>query len=151
MNTQPKPNTQHPPMATESTSRVPPARMRACEQTLEALVKDNPDILSALVATVDGFSVAQAPRGPASDGRMAAMISSLHALGTAVTSQADLGDCEDVLVEASNGRLLLIEISSVRPSLLLGVLARANAPLGVVLYASRQAAAALTAASLHAV
>ena len=111
-----------------------------CQRSIDQLMKDNPGIFLAVVATTDGFEVVSAPvrvdeGGEAS--RLAAMSSSMLALAEAMVREADLSICNDVLVDCAAGRLLLLSVPVSDARFVLCVGARGDTTLGHVLAAGR--------------
>ena len=93
------------------------------EKLLKELTIKNPGILAAQVCTSDGFEVASVQRDEESHRRLAAMVSSLHALGTAMVDETDLGVYENLIIEASAGKCLMMAIPGSDGSLLLTAVA----------------------------
>lgn len=108
-----------------------------CQFQLDALVEKAPQVRGALVSTVDGFDVAANVRKPLSPARLSAMASSLLALGEAVSSESDTGICKDIVIDASDGRVLIMDVPFAAQKLLLTVLSDSAATLGQILWAAR--------------
>lgn len=62
---------------------------------------------AVLVATPDGFSLAHAGQPGIEPGRLAAVVSSIAALGDAAGRETDIGDTRCLVVESSRGRLVV--------------------------------------------
>ena len=108
-----------------------------CQACIDTLVESHADISGALVSTVDGFAVASCVRPPVSADRLAAMTSSLVALAEAISREGHAGECRDVAIDATGGRVLLMDVPQAGHKLLLTVLCDASATLGQVLWAAR--------------
>lgn len=108
-----------------------------CEASLDGLVSGNPEVGGALVSTVDGFEVAARMSEAISPQKLAAMTSSLLALAEAIANESAAGSCRDLVIDASEGRVLLMDIPGAQRKLLLTVLCDARATLGSVLWAAR--------------
>lgn len=108
-----------------------------CQKQIDLLMQTHPEISGALVSTIDGFDIAAALGSNLSAATLAAMTSSLLALGGAVTSASGVGECRDVVIEGSGGRILLMDIPHTTRKLLLTVLCGSKATLGQVLWAAR--------------
>lgn len=119
---------------TESTNRVVTA---ICQKYLDELRVNTPEILSAAVTTGDGFSVAISTSTDVSADKLAAMTSSMHALGEAVVNEAKLRKCQNIVIEAESGKVLLFEIPNVEQGLVLNIIASNQAILGHLLWASK--------------
>ncbi len=108
-----------------------------CQKLIDALLQTHSEISGALVSSIDGFEVAASLRGKISAARLAAMTSSLLALGEAVGSESGVGTCRDIVIDASAGRALLMDIPHPTRKLLLTVLCNTRVTLGQVLWAAR--------------
>ena len=111
-----------------------------CQRQIEALRTSVPQISGALVSTVDGFDIAATLPPALSAAKLAAMTSSLLALGDAVSDESGMSSCINVLIEGTAGRILLMDIPNRHRKLLLTVLCGNEAILGQVLWAARQCA-----------
>lgn len=92
-------------------------------QMLKDLAGQNPGILAAQVCTSDGFEVASVQRDEESHRRLAAMVSSIHALGSAMVQETDLGVYLNLIIEATNGKCLMMAIPGTEETLLLTAVA----------------------------
>jgi len=106
--------------ASEQTRRQ---RGVAFETLLKDLTSKNPGILAAQVCTSDGFEVASVQRDEESHRRLAAMVSSLHALGSAMVSETELGSYQNLIIEATEGKCLMMAIPGTNEELLLTAVA----------------------------
>ncbi len=112
---------------------------------LEQLLELVPAVVGAFLATDDGFELTQVVSGKDFEpARLAAMCSSMIALSHALVEESDLGESENLLIEAKKGKILLLTIPS-QPRLSLTVIARPSATLGQVLVHSK-----ICAQSIHA-
>lgn len=109
-----------------------------CLKHIEALVETHIEIDGALVSTVDGFEVAAHLGGKQSAAKLSAMTSSLLALAQAICGESGIGACNDMLIEAAAGRLLLMDIPRPERQLLLAVLCDRDSTMGQVLWAARR-------------
>jgi predicted regulator of Ras-like GTPase activity (Roadblock/LC7/MglB family) len=110
-------------MDIESSLRVKHVLGSDMEKLLKALTTKNPGILAAQVCTSDGFEVASVQRDEESHRRLAAIVSSLHALGAAMVEETDLGVYQNLIIEASAGKCLMMAIPGSNGSLLLTAVA----------------------------
>jgi uncharacterized protein len=116
----------------------------ACEHALVDLVNDASGIEAVLLASPDGFEVVSAARTRRLDGpRLAAMSSSMLALGTAMARDFKLDGCRNVHIEAGDGVIVLLTVPCERTALVLSALAPASSTLGMVLVAARRCAQAI--------
>lgn len=121
-------------------SAVPAVRDREvmiCQQEIDRLFEELGEIKGVLVSSIDGFEVAARMRGNSSPAKLAAMTSSLLALGEAVTEEGEVGQCIDLLIDATAGRVLLMDIPHPTRKLLLTVLSNNSSTLGGVIWAAR--------------
>lgn len=122
----------------EVSLRQNPALPSLCQTGLQWFVSQTSGVTAALVATADGFEIASVLHQSLSAEKMAAMTSSILALGEVVLAEAELSDCQNVVIESSNGMVVMLAIGDPRNELLLSVIADRNAMLGQVLWAARR-------------
>jgi len=122
----------------EVSLRQNPALPSLCQTGLQWFVSQTSGVTAALVATADGFEIASVLHQSLSAEKMAAMTSSILALGEAVLAEAELSDCQNVVIESRNGMVVMLAIGDPRNELLLSVIADRNAMLGQVLWAARR-------------
>jgi predicted regulator of Ras-like GTPase activity (Roadblock/LC7/MglB family) len=87
---------------------------------------------AVLVATVDGFSLAQAQRKPVDADRLAAIVSSIGALGAAASRETGIGEPRCLVVESTQGRLVVRCFSAGAHALIVAVLTDSSVMLGLV-------------------
>jgi predicted regulator of Ras-like GTPase activity (Roadblock/LC7/MglB family) len=121
---------------------VTPAQRQLCHDLLQVLLKGDGGFTAASIATVDGFEVASVGEGIKIEaGKLAAITSSLQALGGAVAGELALEGLESVVVEAKAGRMMCIEIRLPGQSLVLATVASKRSMLARNFFASRDCAA----------
>jgi predicted regulator of Ras-like GTPase activity (Roadblock/LC7/MglB family) len=109
-----------------------------CERALRDLVQAESGVEYALLASPDGFEIARVARAhPLNGARVAAMASSIFAVGAAMASELRLGSCRNLVVEAEKGFLTLFTVPCQRAPLVLWAVALQNTTLGMVLAATR--------------
>jgi len=112
-----------------------------CERALRELVQSTAGVEYALLASPDGFEIVSASRTRTLDGaRVAAMASSIFAVGSAMASELRLDTCRNVIVEADKGFLTLFTVPCARVPLVLWTVALEGTTLGLVLMATRACA-----------
>ena len=116
-----------------------------CVKVLERAATRAPGWIGSLVASVDGRQVAIHHTEVMDAARVAAMVGSVVALGDTVCRELKFGRSQSLIVSAGEGHLLAVRIPAKREVLVLGVLARSSATLGLVLHEARYAAAELGA------
>jgi|HigsolmetaAR202D_1030399.scaffolds.fasta_scaffold00497_11 predicted regulator of Ras-like GTPase activity (Roadblock/LC7/MglB family) len=104
---------------------------------LQALQREHPSVIAAQVCTSDGFVVSQAHSNEEAGRRLAAMVSSLHAVGAAMVEELALGDYGHLSVEASLGKCMLFAVPGTNGSLLLAAIADDSMLWGQFLTACR--------------
>jgi predicted regulator of Ras-like GTPase activity (Roadblock/LC7/MglB family) len=104
---------------------------------LELMRADNPGILAVLVCTSDGFAVASAHTDEETSRRLAAIVSSLHALGIAVVEDMALGTYGYLSIDATAGKCILFDLPSSGGELLLGAIGDHSLLLGGLLATCR--------------
>lgn len=104
---------------------------------LVEFAQENPSITTLCVATVDGFEVTSYSTGIDSHGKIAAIVSSMHALGNVIAKEVHLGECNNVFVEGTVGKAILLAIPDTANNKVLVVGARANTNLGMLLTTSK--------------
>jgi predicted regulator of Ras-like GTPase activity (Roadblock/LC7/MglB family) len=118
----------------------------ACEAALVDLVHDTSGVEAALLASPDGFEVVSASRTHRLDGpRLAAMSSSMLALGAAMSHELALDRCRNLHIESDDGVALLFTVPCARADLVLSAMSRGDATLGMVLVATRRCARTIAA------
>ena len=125
---------------TETAQRLPGAdqagRIRA---ELEAFASSVPGLRNAVVASVDGFAVAEAAGGGDARGeRLAAMTSSMLALAGAVARELALGAMDVLMIEAGEGKVLMLSVPVPGRPLLLMAACTQRSVTGNVLWSARE-------------
>jgi uncharacterized protein len=112
-----------------------------CEQALRDLVQPKTGVEYALLASPDGFEIACVTRARTLNGaRVAAMASSIFAVGTAMANELSLRACRNLIVEADKGFLTLFTVPCARGPLVLWAVALEDTTLAMVLMATRACA-----------
>lgn len=114
----------------------------ACQQTFTQMMSASDAIYGLLISTVDGYDVSSNFKKELPATKMAAMMSSMLALGETVATEAKQKQCRYVIVENSDGYILTLKIKG---DLVLSVVATAEANLGMLHSISRNAVEKLAA------
>lgn len=118
-----------------------PAEVRRRFQELAAEVTQRlHGATGCVIATVDGRMVASQFADDTDGSRVAAMIGSMVALGEAVGRELRIGRSQYVVVNAHDGILLLCRVPAKRALLVVGVLARSSANVGMILHEAQRTA-----------
>lgn len=123
-----------------------PAFIQRCTQALERLASSEPATMAAVVATADGFALASVGDQVLSAARLAALASSLQALGQAALRELDLPGVGFLFIENERGKILVAEVSRESHSVILCVACGHAAISGRLLWAARQCAAEIATA-----
>lgn len=113
--------------------------MRAIAQTItDELVQAERGMLGVMISTEDGFELCRSAAREFSDpGRLAAVSSSLLALADSSAQTAEIGASQCMVVEGSDGRVVLYAVPSLKPRLVLTVLMKGTSNLGNTIYLTR--------------
>jgi len=118
--------------------REHPELPTACAAPLQHFVSTTSGVTAAVVASSDGFDIAAILHGTVAPEKMAAMTSSMLALGEAILGEADLSNCRNVIIESSDGLIVMLAIGDARRELLLSVITTGDATIGQVLWAAKR-------------
>jgi predicted regulator of Ras-like GTPase activity (Roadblock/LC7/MglB family) len=108
---------------------------RHAQLAANALMADVSGARAVLVATPDGFDLAHAGALPQDASRLAAMVSSMAALGDAASREAAIGQPHCMVVDSSAGRLVMRSVQWRGEPMVVVLLADTSALLGMVLNA----------------
>ncbi|ALA84647.1 dynein regulation protein LC7 [Stenotrophomonas maltophilia] len=109
---------------------------------LDALVRDVTGIQALVVASTDGFALAQAgPQGHVAD-RLAAMTSSMLGLASALGRELHFGELDTLILDAADGKVLMLAIPGKQPRLLM-IACDHRCVIGNVLWHAKQCVRAL--------
>lgn len=89
---------------------APKADVERCDAALRRMLEDNPGLIGAIVSTGDGHVVAAQLPDSWEHGDVAAMTSSMMALGESVSRRTDLEQCRNVVVESEKGNMTLLTV-----------------------------------------
>ncbi|HYQ22072.1 roadblock/LC7 domain-containing protein [Stenotrophomonas sp.] len=86
---------------------------------LRTLVRDVAGVQAIVVASTDGFALAQdGPQGHTAD-RLAAMTSSMLGLAGALGRELRFGELDTLILDAAHGKVLMLAIPGAQPRLLM--------------------------------
>jgi predicted regulator of Ras-like GTPase activity (Roadblock/LC7/MglB family) len=121
-----------------------PDRARSAA-ALDRLLDGCEGVRAAMFALRDGRPFVERSRAKVESGKLAAMTSSLLALGRSVLRELEAGDLDHLLIEGSDGKLVVSSVPDTGGLLILAVLASSEARLGLVLGHSKMCAQAIAA------
>ncbi|HEY0204644.1 MAG TPA: hypothetical protein VGC15_10900, partial [Acetobacteraceae bacterium] len=103
----------------------------ACRSVLETLAARCNGLIWASVSTRDGFEVASI--GGAPNEKLSVIVSTMHALSDGIATEADLGECRSTILEAGQGRVVILSVPGETESLVLAGMATPGTSLGMLL------------------
>lgn len=110
---------------------------RFCQDIFEQMMTQSEAVYGVLISTVDGHDVTRKFKRDMPAAKLAAMMSSVLALGETIAREAKQEMCRYVIVENSDGFILTLKL---KEKLVLSVIASADANLGLLHNLSRNAA-----------
>jgi len=114
-------------------------------EELQKLTTSGDGVLAAQVCTSDGFEVAVSGRHAESHRRLAAMVSSLQALGAAVVEETEIGTYRNLIIEATEGKCIMMAVPGTGGDILLTVIASPQMVFGSFLLVCRNTCQAISA------
>jgi len=108
------------------------------QREVQKLVDELIGVTVAVVSTADGFDVASAGTGDADPVRVAAMASSIVAIGGVVSQEGGLGRHKSVMILTESGFAIFCSVHRRDVELVINVLARDSAVPALVAYRATQ-------------
>ncbi|MBR1376175.1 MAG: roadblock/LC7 domain-containing protein [Cardiobacteriaceae bacterium] len=124
-----------------------PVFVKACDVELESFVAANSGVNTILITTPDGFTISSAVKDENKHNmdNLAAVGSTIFALGASASEQLELGVCNSVTIENQQGRIYICAIEGGKDkSLVLFLETTQKAMLATILHASRRLVEAIT-------
>ncbi len=115
----------------------------AAEFHAQRILEDVAGVVAVVIATTDGFDIASAVTQGIDPERVAALASSISAIGTVVSQEARLGRSRSVTINTDAGLAVLSAVDRADVSLVLNVIGNEHAILGQIAYRSVQCVKAL--------
>ena len=119
----------------------------AAKAALTKLAQNCPGLKWATVATKDGAEVAS--HGSSADEKLSVMTGTMHALADGIVGEAELGSCNDIILAAARGRIVIQGLQGAASELVLAAMTSPQTSLGLLLNccgtASKEISAALEA------
>jgi uncharacterized protein len=107
---------------------------------LTVLAAEAKGVIAVVVATIDGFDVATYADSETDVQKIAAMASSMGAIGAVVGEESKVGSCKSIMIEAEQGFVVMVEIKHPQHALILTVVAQNSSVLGQLVYRARETA-----------
>lgn len=115
---------------------IEPSLKLKAESEAQAILRALTGVTAVVIATADGFEIASARQRNFDPSRIAAMASSISAIGTVVSQEAQLGRCRSVTVATDDGFTLISPVRHGGVDLVVNVIADSSAILAQVMYRS---------------
>lgn len=112
----------------------------AARQEALKLLEEVDGLSAVIVATIDGFDIAHASLSTIEPARIAAMTSSVCAIGEAVSHEASLGKYRSIAIDTENGLAVLQAVPRRDLPLVLNLIASEKSMLAQVMYRAKQSA-----------
>ncbi len=120
-----------------------PNLILAAQTAVDAVMREVRGAKASIVSTEDGFEVASRVENTGEIGRLSAMASSMAALGAIAGEENQLGACNNLVMEAEEGHIVVLQARRPDITLVLSVVASREATMGQILYFSKAAAKSL--------
>lgn len=117
--------------------RMDPALRERLAKHLNAFVDEIDGVRSVVLATVDGFALLPAAGTHGNGERLAAMTSAMLALAAAVGRELALGELETLMLEAGDGKVLMLALPCTPAPLLLMTACDSRCVVGKVLWSAK--------------
>lgn len=131
-------------MSSPGQVQLPSAARQQARDEAQAIMDEIAGVTAVVVATIDGFEIASVMRSDLNASRIAALASSIAAIGEVVSAEARLGRSRSVSVDTEAGLAVIYCVHRSDTSLVINVLARADAIVGQVNYRTAAAARRLS-------
>lgn len=113
------------------------------QKHLDSFGATTPGVVSAVLLSADGFEVASLQVAKDGAARLAAMGSSLSAIGAAIAKEAGIVKCNRMIIEADSGTVIIMHVPQAKPQMSLAVVANGDLVLGQLLWAAKNCCAAI--------
>lgn len=110
--------------------------VKAAKDECNNLLSEQNGVLAVVIASVDGFDLASS--GSLDPSRIAAMSSSIAAIGSVVTQEVHIGASKSITVNTENGFVYITYLELAGISYVLNVVADKSAVLAQVIYRSSE-------------
>lgn len=113
---------------------LPPGLLQSANDLAAQFLRDINGVNAVVVATVDGFALASAFSRDNDAGRIAAMASSISAIGSVVAMEAGLGTYRSVTINTESGFVVVHAVPRRDVELVINVIADGGAILAQVVH-----------------
>ena len=112
-----------------------------CTRALETFAADTPGVKNVLLATPDGFEIAaHTDDNKHSADNLAAVGSSLFALGSSLISEFDLGNSKSITIDSEKGKVYISAVSVDDKALIILIQSTQSAMLAHILHGANKLA-----------
>lgn len=122
---------------------VSPDLRRVAHAEARTIIEELTGVIAVVIATVDGFDIASETTRGVEAARIAAMASSISAIGEVVATEAALGRNNSVTISSEKGFAFVQTVYRQDVALVINVIADASAVLAQIAYRTGQCAGAL--------
>ena len=116
----------------------------AAKTALSRLAQNCPGLRWATVATKDGAEIAS--HGATADEKLSVMTGTMHALADGIVGEAELGSCNDIILAAARGRIVIQGLQGAASELVLAAMTSPQTSLGLLLNCCNTASKEISAA-----
>jgi predicted regulator of Ras-like GTPase activity (Roadblock/LC7/MglB family) len=113
------------------------------QREAQSLLHEVSGVKAVVIASVDGFDIASATASNVDPARIAAMASSISAIGAVVAQEATLGTANSVVINSEQGFVQVFSVNRRDVPLIVNVVADATGVLAQVAYRGRALAQTL--------
>jgi predicted regulator of Ras-like GTPase activity (Roadblock/LC7/MglB family) len=117
--------------------------LNAAQIHVKSILEDVSGVVAVVIATTDGFDIASAVTQNIDPARVAALASSISAIGVVVSQEVRLGRSRSITINTDAGFAFLSVVDRLDVSLVLNIIANEHAILGQIAYRSGQCVKAL--------
>lgn len=128
----------------EEQVKIPEHLAQHTQTAIDKLFDKLSGVKALVVASIDGFAVAQRAAIDIDAHKVAAMASSFSALGVVVAEESHMGAKKVVTLEAQNGYVILLDIPRPDYPLVLSITASSDTVLAQTLYLARETIGEIT-------
>lgn len=120
------------------------ATAHAAVPHLEQLVSSLSGVVGVILASSDGFELGSAGDSWLAEAQLAGMSSTMQGLGEAMARNSGLDSCRDIIIDSESGRIVLMSVPDVSPTMVLMAIITGQSAFGQVLLECRQCCVAIS-------
>ncbi|PID58445.1 MAG: hypothetical protein CR957_00200 [Gammaproteobacteria bacterium] len=109
-----------------------------CNEKLKEYTQNYRGIETALLATPDGFEIAVYSHKETQADKLAAVGSSLFALGSSLVAEFNLKDCKSIILDSERGKVYISSIANGNNAVVLMVQSSDQATLGNIIHGAKR-------------